>query len=173
MPAIRGFLPPSDEGPVQSVDVVSLPLPRNASPVPESVVELLDRAERAMDAVLTPVTSREGLSREAWRVLLLLSGGGGRSMGVIAEHAAIPNPTATRVVDRLVADSLAYRRSDPSDRRRVLVHLAAGGHEVVQRVSRQLEERVGLALDRQFTTGDNQVGALLVRLTDTMQLDHG
>lgn len=151
------------------MNVVSLPVPANASPVRESVVDILDRAERAVDAVLTPVTSREGLSREAWRVLLLLSGGGGRSMGAIAEHAAIPNPTATRVIDRLVADSLAYRRSDPSDRRRVLVHLAAGGREVVQRVSRQLEERVGLALGGQFTIGDSQVGALLVQLTDTSQ----
>ncbi|MGQ0479943.1 MAG: MarR family transcriptional regulator [Pseudonocardia sp.] len=149
--------------------MVSLPVPADAAPEPESVVEILDRADRAVDAVLTPVTSREGLSREAWRVLLLLSRSGGRSMGEIAEHAAIPNPTATRVIDRLVAHSLAYRRSDPGDRRRVLVHLASGGRQVVQRVSQELEERVDLAVGGQQAVSDSQVGALLTQLTDTLQ----
>jgi DNA-binding MarR family transcriptional regulator len=66
-------------------------------------------------------------------------------MGEIAEHAAIPNPSATRVVDRLVSQSLAFRRSDPQDRRRVLVHLAPRGREVVERVSKQLELRINAA----------------------------
>ena len=34
----------------------------------ESVVEILDRADRAVDAVLTPVIADEGLTREGWRV---------------------------------------------------------------------------------------------------------
>jgi len=50
------------------------------------VVELLDHADRAVDAVLTPVTAQEGLSREGWRVLLLLSRGGGRSMHAVSEN---------------------------------------------------------------------------------------
>jgi len=56
----------------------------------------------------------------------MLARGGGRSMGEIATHTALPAPTATRVVDRLVSDGHAYRQNDPVDRRRVLVHLAAG-----------------------------------------------
>jgi DNA-binding MarR family transcriptional regulator len=139
----------------------------SASPEPESVVEILDRADRAVDAVITPITAREGLSREAWRVLLLLSRGGGRAMGEIAEHAAIPNPTATRVVDRLVAHSLAYRRSDPEDRRRVLVHLAAGGRQVVERVSQQLEARVDTAFG-QLSVNEAQASALLAQLTESL-----
>jgi DNA-binding MarR family transcriptional regulator len=131
------------------------------------VVEILDRADRAVDAVLTPVTSREGLSREAWRVLLLLSRSGGRSMGEIAEHAAIPNPTATRVVDRLVTQQLAYRRNDANDRRRVLVHLAAGGRQVVERVSQELEELVDSAF-AQLSASEAEVSALLTELTDSI-----
>lgn len=127
------------------------------------MVELLDRAERAVDAVLTPVTSEEGLSREGWRVLLLLSRGGGRSMGEIAEHAAVPNPTATRVVDRLVAQSLAHRRSDPEDRRRVLVHIARGGRDVVERISRRLERRASESMGA-IAAGGTTLGALLEKL---------
>jgi DNA-binding MarR family transcriptional regulator len=131
------------------------------------VVELLDHADRAVDAVLTPVTAQEGLSREGWLVLLLLSRGGGRSMGEIAEHAAVPNPTATRVVDRLVAHSLAFRRNDPNDRRRVLVHLAPNGRQVVERISRQLEQRVDGALGK-IATGGQALSSLLNRVAESI-----
>jgi DNA-binding MarR family transcriptional regulator len=84
-------------------------------------------------------------------------------MGEIAEHAAVPNPTATRVVDRLVAHSLAFRRNDPSDRRRVLVHLAPNGRRLVERISRQVEQRVDAALGR-LGTGAANLGDLLTRI---------
>ncbi|HEY2207092.1 MAG TPA: MarR family transcriptional regulator [Pseudonocardia sp.] len=126
---------------------------------------MLDHADRAVDAVLTPVTAQEGISREGWRVLLLLSRGSGRSMGEIAEHAAVPNPTATRVIDRLVAASLAFRRNDANDRRRVLVHLAPKGRLLVERVSRKLEKRVDGAL-AELATGSTALGALLARLSE-------
>jgi DNA-binding MarR family transcriptional regulator len=138
-----------------------VPTPRVARE-PLSVVDLLDQADRAVEAVLTPVTAREGLTREGWRVLLFLFRGGGRSMGEIAEHAAVPNPTATRVVDRLVAHSLAFRRNDPSDRRRVLVHLAPNGRQLVERISRQLEQRV----NGRRGNGSG-LGALLTRVTES------
>lgn len=129
---------------------------------------MLDRADRAVDAVLTPVITKEGLSREAWRVLLLLTRGGGRRMGEIAEHAAIPNPTATRVVDRLVENSMAHRRTDSDDRRRVLVHLAAGGRDVVKRVSRQLEERFDSAFTH-LSDSQREVGAIIVQLSESLE----
>ncbi|WP_064745507.1 MarR family winged helix-turn-helix transcriptional regulator [Pseudonocardia acaciae] len=140
-----------------------MPTPRTPAITYPSVVELLDHADRAVDAVLTPVTEEEGLSREGWRVLLLLSRGGGRSMGEIAEHAAVPNPTATRVVDRLVAQSFAFRRNDPADRRRVLVHLSPNGREVVARISRQLEQRVDGSLV-ELADGNTALSTLLARL---------
>jgi DNA-binding MarR family transcriptional regulator len=113
---------------------VFVPAPRVTS-----LVELLDRLDRAIATALSPVTAAEGVSRDGWRVLLMLARGGGRSMGEIATHTALPAPTATRVVDRLVASRLAYRQTDAIDRRRVLVHLAADGREVVERVCRRVE----------------------------------
>ncbi|WP_345428745.1 MarR family winged helix-turn-helix transcriptional regulator [Pseudonocardia xishanensis] len=134
----------------------TVPAPR----VP-GLVELLDRVERAVAASLVPATSAQGVSRDGWRVLLMLARGGGRSMGEIASHTALPAPTATRVVDRLVSDGHAYRQNDPVDRRRVLVHLAAGGREVVERVCGSIERRVGAALGARRTPERVQLAQLL------------
>ncbi len=128
------------------------------------LVELLDRVDCAVATALTPVTSAEGVSRDGWRVLLMLARGGGRSMGEIASHTALPAPTATRVVDRLVASELAYRRTDPVDRRRVLVHLARDGRAVVERVCGRVERRVGAALGSVHTPARAQLAELLESL---------
>jgi DNA-binding MarR family transcriptional regulator len=118
----------------------------------------------AVAYALTPVTSAEGVSRDGWRVLLLLARGGGRSMGEIASHTAMPAPTATRVVDRLVSSQLAYRRSDPVDRRRVLVHLAGDGRAVVERICGRVERRAGEALGASHNSHRAQLAELLETL---------
>lgn len=139
--------------------------PAPAPRVP-GLVELLDRVDRAVAAALTPATTAEGVSRDGWRVLLMLARGGGRSMGEIATHTALPAPTATRVVDRLVAADLAYRRNDPVDRRRVLVHLAADGRAVVDRVCGLVERKVGVALGAAHPRERAQLAELLAQLAE-------
>ncbi|MFB9741871.1 MarR family winged helix-turn-helix transcriptional regulator [Pseudonocardia sulfidoxydans] len=141
--------------------VATAPAPR----VP-GLVELLDRVDRAVATALVPATASEGVSRDGWRVLLMLSRGGGRSMGEIAGHTALPAPTATRVVDRLVAAGMAYRRHDPVDRRRVLVHLAADGRAVVERVCGMVERKVGAALGAVHPRERAQLADLLAHLAD-------
>ncbi len=121
------------------------------------LVELLDKVDRAVDATMLPATSAEGVSREGWRVLLLLARGAGRSMGEIAERTGVPAPTATRVVNRLVSDELALRFTDPDDRRRVLVALAPQGRQVVARITHRL------TVSRQA-----QLRELLVALADAV-----
>jgi len=94
----------------------------------------------------------------------MLARGGGRSMGEIASHTALPAPTATRVVDRLVAAGLAYRRTDTLDRRRVLVHLAGAGRAVVERVCGNVERRAAEALGAPHTLERAQLAELLETL---------
>ncbi|HEY0816760.1 MAG TPA: hypothetical protein VGE11_26070, partial [Pseudonocardia sp.] len=60
---------------------VYVPAPRVTS-----LVQLLDRLDRAVAAALVPAAEAEGVSREGWRVLLMLARGSGRSMGEIAAH---------------------------------------------------------------------------------------
>jgi DNA-binding MarR family transcriptional regulator len=158
---------------VHSVTVsqsVSQPAPASVRVPAQRVtglVELLDRLDRALAAALSPATAAEGVSRDGWRVLLMLARGGGRSMGEIAAHTALPAPTATRVVDRLVASGLAFRRSDAVDRRRVLVHLAGAGRSVVERVCGSVERRAADALGAPHTLERAQLAELLEMLART------
>ena len=59
-------------------------------------------------------------------------------MGEISESLGLRGGTATRVVDFLTANMLVYRRSDPIDRRRVLVHLAEPGRDRLRRLEEAL-----------------------------------
>lgn len=71
-----------------------------------------------------------GLNIDQWRVLDLLADGAGHPMTEIADHAMVPAPTCTEIVDRLADSALVYRRIDQADRRRVLVHLSDHGRNV-------------------------------------------
>ena len=71
-------------------------------------------------------------------------------MSELAQLAMLPAPTLTKIVDRLVAGNLVYRRSDPYDRRRVLVVLSPRGRasrsrleQVIRRHEANLEEVLG------------------------------
>jgi DNA-binding MarR family transcriptional regulator len=131
------------------------------------LVELLDRLDRAVAAALSPATGAEGVNRDGWRVLLMLARGGGRSMGEIASHTTLPAPTATRVVDRLVGQQLAYRRTDPLDRRRVLVHLAGDGRAVVERVCGSVERSASEAIGAAHLPERAQLAELLEALAQS------
>lgn len=128
-------------------------MPERPRPGLSPVADMLDLADRTIGACLARVTGPQGLSREQWRTLMLLAEGAavagdapGHSMGEIALRAAVPAPTATRMVDKLVADGLSFRRSDPWDRRRVLVHISSEGHALIESAARELDEAFGTVL---------------------------
>jgi len=102
---------------------------------PENVdlVELLWLAKRTVAERLGAALAEEGASLDDWRLLALLRYGG-RSMAELAEAAGVPPPTLTKRVDRMVAANLVHRRTDDSDRRRVLVLLAPRGQALHDRL---------------------------------------
>lgn len=82
---------------------------------------LLSEVESRVTRRLSAVLSTHGCTLEQWRVLSLLVDGAGRPMSEIASSVMLPAPTLTKLIDRMVADNLVYRRGDEQDRRRVLV----------------------------------------------------
>ncbi|MER6084315.1 MarR family transcriptional regulator [Streptomyces sp. NPDC001833] len=108
--------------------------------VPSSpdLAHLLSHAERRVVRRLAAVLAEEDCTVEEWRVLSLVGDGRGHPMSEIAEHALMPAPSLTKLVDRMVADNLVHRRPDPHDRRRVLLHLTPRGEDLHGRASRRV-----------------------------------
>ena len=111
------------------------------------LLHLLSRAEHhAVRRLATALeTEAAGCTIDQWRVLNLLADDAGHTMTELADYALLPAPTATKLIDRLVGDNLVYRHPDPTDRRRVLVHLTDRGRakqrqaaEIVTRVQEEL-----------------------------------
>jgi DNA-binding MarR family transcriptional regulator len=110
-------------------------MPSEPSP---DLAHLLSHAERRLTRRLTALLAEEGCSVEQWRVLSLTADGTGHPMTEIADHALMPAPSLTKLVDRMVADNLVYRRADPADRRRVLLHLSARGRILHDRAAHRV-----------------------------------
>jgi DNA-binding MarR family transcriptional regulator len=91
-------------------------------------------ADRAQ-AALKP----EGCDLDEWRVLNLLSEGTGFPMAAVADCVGMRPPALTRLVDRLVANNLVYRRIDLEDRRRVRIFLTPRGKSLHRRLAAVVE----------------------------------
>ena len=129
-----------------------------------SVFALLTAVERRLTAAVAADLDDEGVTVEQWRVLKGLSHREGRSMSDIASSAMLPAPTLTKVVDRLVAENLVHRRSDPFDRRRVLVLLTPRGQALRSRLDEILQQHRFRMEDVLGRSGLEQLTDLLSRL---------
>jgi DNA-binding MarR family transcriptional regulator len=98
------------------------------------LLQLLSYTQHHVTTRASAALREQRSSLEEWRVLSLLSDGGGHAMGEVAEFALMPAPSATKLIDRMVSSNLVYRRVDAHDRRRVLVFLSARGRTAYRRL---------------------------------------
>lgn len=116
----------------------------------ESVSEVFFRIGRWWTEALSQgLLDTEVSSIEGWRVLGALRGGDGFTMSDMSTAMAIPPPTLTRIVDKLVDGGFVLRRVDATDRRRVLIYLSAKGKTKVRRLAKQ-EAAMKAALTEEF-----------------------
>lgn len=108
----------------------------------ERVLQIVGDLDRLVVGIRDPILRRVGLSREQWQLLRLLADGQGHTMGEISDIMGLAGATATRVVDSLTENMHAYRRSDPLDRRRVLIHLAEPGQDILNQIDAAMIEQV-------------------------------
>ncbi|MFI6495594.1 MarR family winged helix-turn-helix transcriptional regulator [Streptomyces sp. NPDC050564] len=118
-----------------------------SEPSSPDLAHLLSHAERCLGRRLAAMLAEEGCSVDEWRVLSAVADGQGHSMSEIADHALMPAPTLTKLVDRMVAGNLVYRRPDPDDRRRVLLYLTARGRILHQRAAHRVRSDQTRLLD--------------------------
>ncbi|MFF3997618.1 MarR family winged helix-turn-helix transcriptional regulator [Streptomyces cyaneofuscatus] len=135
---------------------------------PQDLLHLLTRAERLAARRIQSVLDAYDCSVDAWRVLDLLSGDEGRSMTALAEDAALPAPTLTKLIDQLVDQNLVFRRVDPADRRRVLVQLTPRGLRRRRQLSRAVRAEWGPTPPGLTEDEEGQLMPLLGRLSGAL-----
>jgi DNA-binding MarR family transcriptional regulator len=133
------------------------------------LAQLLSQTERGVTRQLGKVLEEEHCTVEQWRTLMLLADGVSHPMSEIAEFALLPAPTLTRLIDRMVADNLAYRKADPRDRRRVLVHITSRGRALQRRLAGRIERNQATILADADADDVAKLAALLTDLTHRLR----
>jgi DNA-binding MarR family transcriptional regulator len=135
----------------------------------QRLAQVLSQAEHGVRRRLGRVLEEEGCTVEQWRALVLLADGVSHSMSEVAEFALLPAPTLTRLIDRMVADNLAYRTADPEDRRRVLVHITPRGRALQKRLAGRIERSQAAILAEADPDDVAQLAALLSDLANRLR----
>ena len=130
----------------------------------QQLAQLLSQAERHFRRELERVLDSQGSTIEQWRTLALLMDGASHTMSEITEHALLPAATSTRVIDRMVAQNLVYRKVDPVDRRRVLVCATSRGEALYS----ELRTRIEVERDAILAEIDSDEVAQLTALLGTL-----
>lgn len=130
----------------------------------QRLAQLLSQAEHRVTRRLGRVLEDGGCTVEQWRTLVLLADGATHSMSEIGEFALLAPPTLTRLIDRMVADNLAYRKVDALDRRRVLVHISRRGRALHGRLAERIERNREVILAEADGEQVAQLTALLKNL---------
>ena len=111
------------------------------------------------------------------RVLLMLQTAGSCRMSEIAAGMGVALPTATGVVDHLVAKELVIREADPRDRRVVMCRLSPGGRELIGKLwefSRlQLEQLIRCLDTEELARAAEVVDILYKKISQSKQCEQG
>lgn len=80
-----------------------------------------------------------GLTVAEWRVLASLHGSAGETIGTLCRLALMKQPTLSKLVQRLEADSLVIRRDTEGDRRQTIVSSTAKGRARIAALIRKAQ----------------------------------
>ena len=90
---------------------------------------------------------QDSLSRTAAATLSLLERTGPQRITTLAAHESVSQPAMTGLVQRLEAQGLATRRSDPQDGRAALIAVTAAGSERLAARRQGHEDAITARLD--------------------------
>ncbi len=106
---------------------------------------LLGQAAQRIQGEFHRVVRAQGFAVSEWRVLATLADGQAISTGRLAQVSLTKGPTATRLLDRMVARGEVERLADPQDRRVTRVRITGQGQRTVSALihrARQHERQV-------------------------------
>lgn len=109
---------------------------------------LMNRVVNRMNQLLSERLRRHGLSFQEWRVLLVLSNTGPRSIQELSQATVVPHSTLSRLLVRMETDGLVDRRPAAPDGRVVEVSVTPAGRRLYQEI-----EPLGLDVFAEATQG--------------------
>jgi DNA-binding MarR family transcriptional regulator len=123
---------------------------------------LIAAARRRIKQAVTARATRHGVTPLQFWLLVGLVEGGGQSLRELAERTRSDDPTASRVVQTLVAAGLVVARSDENDRRRARLALTGKGRALADRL---LEEAraIRALVERDLTPEEGEVTRTALR----------
>jgi DNA-binding MarR family transcriptional regulator len=137
------------------------------SPITEHLAYLLAQANREINRQLELRLSKEGVPVEQWRILKVLSDGDGHSMGELAGAVLLNHPTLTKMIDRMVSDTLVYRVQDPNDRRKVLMFISDRGKVLCKKLNSLAVDQEEHILESYGDKSTSELKRLLESLIDS------
>jgi DNA-binding MarR family transcriptional regulator len=117
----------------------------------EQLAYIIASVNRQLEEELRERLRPAGVPIEQLRILEALDHAAALPMGELATRALVEPPTMTKIIDRMVSESLVFRTPDPADRRRVIILLAPAGKALYRRlrkVATAQEERLAKELPR-------------------------
>jgi DNA-binding MarR family transcriptional regulator len=90
----------------------------------------------------------DSITMPQFRLLVVLSTRGPLKLTILAEYLDVKPPTATRMIDRLVAAGLVDRQISPVSRREVVLDLTDAGASVVARVTQQRRREIARIVNK-------------------------
>ncbi|HJM48399.1 MAG TPA: MarR family transcriptional regulator [Alphaproteobacteria bacterium] len=124
---------------------------------------LLARASFAVSGPFAAALKEHRITQRQWRILGTLWDSEGMRLGELAAAVMCEQSTATRLVDRLVADGLVDKRPASDDRRKVQLVLTPKGRAETRQLVALSDE-----LERDFAAsyGEQNTEALKAELRD-------
>jgi DNA-binding MarR family transcriptional regulator len=145
----------------------ALAVAKTNSPITEHLAYLLAQANREINRQLELRLSKEGVPVEQWRILEVLSDGSGHSMGELADAVLLNHPTLTKMIDRMVSDTLVYRVQDPNDRRKVLMFISDRGNALSKKLNSFAVDQEEHILESYGDKSTSELKRLLESLIDS------
>lgn len=137
--------------------------PSQSGFVQDYLAYLLARASHQISAEFHERVLASGLSVMQWRVLASLSGGPPLSIGALADIVLAQQPTATKLVTRMVEEGLIQRLPHPQDKRSVLVTLTPLGKRKVAPLLKQARQHEAKVLAQLPQTDATELKHILRR----------
>jgi DNA-binding MarR family transcriptional regulator len=132
---------------------------------------LMVRADELISRRFHDEVRELGFTVPEWRLLATLYDGDGLTIGRLAELALLPQPTASRWVDKLVAQGLVARTEGPDDRRRTIVHITKEGRAQAASLVAAARRHQRRAVSRLAPEDVEQLAGLLRRVIAGLEDD--